>query len=78
MITCKQLTELVTAQLEGQLSLTDRLRFQAHLGLCRHCRKYLRQMRITLKTLGKLPDLELSPQVEQELMARFADWKQTR
>ena len=55
MLTCQQLTELVTDYLEGRMSIWDRLRFQMHVGMCRRCRAYLHQMKMTVRTLGKLP-----------------------
>ena len=56
MLTCKQITELVTDYLGGQLGLADRMRCQTHLGMCKHCRAYRRQMKTTIETLGCLPD----------------------
>lgn len=75
MLTCKQLTELVTDYLEGRQSLLDRVRFEMHLGMCRHCRAYLRQMKGTVETLGKLPEDAIPPEVSNQLLARFRDWK---
>jgi len=75
MLTCRQMTELVTDHLEGRLPLGDRLRFQLHLGLCFRCRRYLRQMRLTIATLGKLPDQPMPAAVQAELLARFRGWK---
>lgn len=75
MLTCKQLTELVTDYLEGRQSFLDRLRFEMHLGMCRHCRAYLRQMKETIETLGSLPEESIPPEVSNQLLARFRDWK---
>jgi predicted anti-sigma-YlaC factor YlaD len=75
-LTCRELTELITNYMEGKLSLRQRLRIQMHLGMCRHCRRYLRQMKSTVRLLGALPDGALPPQLEAELMRRFADWKE--
>ena len=78
MLTCQQLTELVTEYLEGRMSLADRMRFQLHIGMCRHCRAYLRQMRQTIRTLGKLPDEPVPPAVLDDLLCRFRSWKPTQ
>lgn len=78
MLSCKEITQLVTEYVEGALSLRDRLRFQLHIGMCRHCRAYLRQMKLTAKTLGYLPEPELPPDLEAELLARFESWKASR
>ena len=74
MLSCRELAELITDYLEGALSLPDRVRFQLHLGLCRHCRAYLRQMRQTLRLVGKLPDQPMPAEVKDELLRRFRGW----
>jgi len=78
MLTCKELTELVTDYAEGNLSFMDRLRFRMHVGMCRNCRRYVRQVKATTAALGMLPPPELSPELEQELLRRFEGWEQTR
>jgi anti-sigma factor RsiW len=75
MLTCRQITELVTDLAEGNLSLADRIRFQLHIGMCRSCRRYVRQVKATAAALGKLPPPELPPDLELELLRRFETWK---
>jgi predicted anti-sigma-YlaC factor YlaD len=78
MLTCRELVALVTEYLEGSLSLPDRLRFQLHLGLCRNCRSFLRQMRRTVEVLPRLQREEaIPPGVRDELLVRFRDWKRS-
>lgn len=75
MLTCRQMTELVTDYLENRMIWWDRVRFQMHLGMCRHCREYVRQMRETIRTTGRV-EIEPPPSsVEEELLRRFRDWK---
>jgi hypothetical protein len=76
MLTCKEITELVTEYAEGNLSLMDRLRFQMHIGMCRNCRRYVRQVKATAAALGLLPPPDMSPDLEQELLRRFEGWNQ--
>lgn len=73
MLTCQQLTELVTDYLEGRLSFVERMGFQMHIGMCRSCRAYLRQMKVTVHTLGKLPADPIPAGVRDDLLARFRD-----
>jgi len=75
MLTCNQITELVTDYVEGRLSLGDRVRFRMHVGMCKHCKEYLRQMRLTVKTVGQLPDEPMPSDVKDELLRRFRNWK---
>ena len=75
MLTCREITELVTDHLEGRLSLLQRLRFQLHLGMCRHCRAYLRQMKATIRALDRLAVEPVPPELTDELLSRFRNWK---
>jgi hypothetical protein len=71
MLTCQQVTELVTDYLEGRMSFARRLSFQLHLGMCHRCRAYLSQMRTTVRLLGHLPAEPLPAELRDELLARF-------
>jgi anti-sigma factor RsiW len=77
MLTCQQITEVCTDYLDGRMSFGQRLSFQLHLGMCRHCRIYLKQMKTTIRTVGQLPDEPMPEEIQQELLSRFRDWKQT-
>lgn len=74
MLTCRDITELITDYIEGRLSLLQRLRFQLHLGMCRHCRAYLRQMKATIWALSILPTEPVPPELPGELLRRFRTW----
>lgn len=78
MLTCQQITEIITDYLEGRLSFADRMRFQMHVGMCKHCRAYLRQMKATIGSLGELPDEPIPADVRDELRKRFAAWNDAR
>lgn len=79
MLTCKEITTLVTDYLEGRMGLADRMRFQMHVGMCKHCRAYLKQMKATVAALGQMPDdAEMPAEVSDELRKRFADWHAAR
>jgi len=71
MLNCQQLTELITEYLEGRMSFWRRFAFQMHLGLCRHCRAYLRQMKATVQALGHLPEEQIPPDLKADLLQRF-------
>lgn len=75
MLTCREMTELITDYLEKRLPLRKRLLFRMHIGMCRHCRAYLRQMKLTVRALGKLPELTIPDDVKAELLWRFQAWK---
>jgi anti-sigma factor RsiW len=77
-LTCQELVELVTDYLEGALSASERARFERHISGCPHCTTYLEQMRITIRTLGRLPEEMVPPVARDALLSAFRDWKEAR
>jgi predicted anti-sigma-YlaC factor YlaD len=71
MPTCREITELVTDYLEGRLSLKQQLGFRMHVGKCKDCRAYLRQMKTTVRALGRMPAEPMPANVRDELLTRF-------
>ena len=74
MLTCEQMTALVTEYVEGRLPFTERAKFQVHILMCKHCREYLAQMKLAARTLGRMPEAPVPDEVMQELLARFRTW----
>ena len=74
-LVCQQAVELVTDYLEGALSRTDRRRYEAHLAGCPHCTEYLAQMRKTIELTGTLTPDDLTPQMQDEFIALFRQWR---
>ncbi len=77
-MTCRQMVELVTRYLEGDLPGAERRRFEAHLARCEGCQAYVEQMRALVAELGTLPEVRLSPAMEEDLLAAFRDWRSGR
>ena len=77
-MTCQELVELVTEYFEGTLSSRDRSRFERHIAGCEYCTAYVEQMRITVRTLGRLPEESLEPELRDALLEHFRDWKRER
>jgi predicted anti-sigma-YlaC factor YlaD len=75
MLTCQQLTELVTEYLEGRMSFWRRAQFQMHLGMCKRCRAYIHQMKATVRILGRLPSEPVPTELKDELLKRFNGMK---
>ena len=68
MLKCRDMAELVTPYLEGELPLRLRIAAWYHLRLCDACRRYIDQMRTTIRFLGSGPPPS-PPSNEQEIMA---------
>jgi anti-sigma factor RsiW len=77
-LTCQELVELVTDYFEGALSARERARFERHIDGCPHCTTYLDQMRITIRTLGRLPRETVPPAARDALLDAFHEWKRER
>ena len=73
-LACQEVVELVTAYLDDALDPADRERFEEHLVFCDGCENYLEQMRTTIRLTGRYGD-ELSPQLQEELLEAFRDWR---
>lgn len=74
MLSCKELTERATEYLEGDVSFGERLMFRMHLAMCKHCRNYVEQIRLTAEALGLMDtDEPLNPEMKSELMAAFRE-----
>ena len=72
---CRELVELVTDYLEDRLSLLDRARFEAHIAECEYCATYLEQMRLTIRTLGRIPEESLPSDARSALLTAFRSWR---
>jgi anti-sigma factor RsiW len=71
---CRELVEVITDYLDGDLAPPDRRRFEAHLEECPYCVTYLAQIRETAAALGGLSAESLSPETRSELVEAFRGW----
>lgn len=74
-LTCKQLVMLITEYVEGALSARERARFDEHLMKCDGCSEYLRQLRTTIRIVGRLREDDIASPARDALLAAFRDWK---
>ena len=72
---CREMVELMTDYLEGALGPADRARFEEHIAGCDGCRGYLEQMRITMRTVGRLAEEDIPEPLQSELLKAFRDWR---
>ena len=71
MLSCHELTELVSAHLEGRLMLMEWVQLQFHRCLCGDCREYVRQVALTRDSLAGLRELPLDESSTDTLRALF-------
>jgi predicted anti-sigma-YlaC factor YlaD len=74
MLSCKELTEIATDYLEQDLPRGKRLSVRVHLWMCRHCRRYLDQMRKVVGLLRRLPKETVSPDMVERLLPHFREY----
>ncbi len=53
MLNCRQVTEQASALIDGELSLAQRLQMRLHLAMCRHCSRFVNQLRLLRDALGR-------------------------
>jgi predicted anti-sigma-YlaC factor YlaD len=56
MLSCKELVSHSSDYLDGQLRLRERISLRTHLAICSHCRRFIRQLRLSQAVLRQLPD----------------------
>jgi anti-sigma factor RsiW len=71
MLACRQVVELVTDYLEGDLPDAVRADVERHLRACAPCVTYVEQMRLTAGSLRDVPVESIRPEVREELVSAF-------
>lgn len=56
MLTCKELVARSSDLLDGELSFRERMAVRRHLMLCRNCRRFIKQMRLTQAVVRLMPE----------------------
>jgi hypothetical protein len=71
MLSCQEMSEILTDELEGTLPSTEGRRARIHLTLCAHCRCLRRQEKLLRETLSQLPAEPPSPALKSGLLVMF-------
>lgn len=69
MLKCSQIVEHADALLASELTPGRRFTVQMHLLICRHCRRYVRQLRQLLRSIAAMHGPADDEQVRQVLNA---------
>ncbi|MBD2839356.1 zf-HC2 domain-containing protein [Pseudomonas sp. JM0905a] len=56
MLTCKELVARSSDLLDGELSFRERMAMRRHLMLCRNCRRFIKQMKLTQAVVRFMTD----------------------
>ena len=74
-LSCRELVELVTDYVEGDLPAEEHERVEQHLETCQGCHTYVDQMRQTIELTGTLTVEDVSPEAELALLEAFRTWQ---
>ncbi|WP_271408559.1 anti-sigma factor [Pseudomonas sp. Q1-7] len=66
MLSCKELVARSSALLDGELGFRERLALRRHLTLCRNCRRFIKQMKLTQAVVRQLSE---TPEAGVDAMA---------
>lgn len=70
-LSCREIVELVTDYLDGDLDHETTQQVRAHLDLCDGCERYVRQMRTTTDAVGDIQPETLPDEIRSELLTAF-------
>lgn len=61
MLSCKQVTRLVSRGEDRGLAFGERVALRLHFAICQGCRNVNRQVKFLRRAMRRLPDLESDP-----------------
>ena len=74
-LSCREIVELVTDYLEGDLDADTTAVLETHLDLCPGCARYVEQIRETVATLGDVSSDNLSVETQAGLLEAFREFR---
>jgi anti-sigma factor RsiW len=74
-LSCREIVEMVTDYLEGDLDADTTTALEAHLDLCPGCVRYVEQISETVTTLGDVSSGNLSTEAQAGLIEAFRDFR---
>jgi len=76
-LSCNEVVELVTDYLERALPADEAALVEQHLNFCEGCVWYVDQIRTTVQTVGRIEPQEVPPEVREQLLGAFRDWRRS-
>ena len=74
MLTCKQVSDTASDLLEGPTTLTQRIQLRLHVMICKYCRRYLKQLRLSMGVVSKSASAPAPSKEEFEtLVSKLSD-----
>lgn len=74
-LSCREIVELVTDYLEGDLDADTMTALETHLDLCPGCARYVEQIGETVSTLGEVSSENLTAEAQAGLLEAFREFR---
>jgi anti-sigma factor (TIGR02949 family) len=74
-LACREVVELVTDYLEGEMAPADRRAFDRHLAACEGCQDHLEQLRTVIRVVGRPTVDAVPPETMAGLLRAFRAWR---
>ena len=72
--TCREVVELATEYVEGELTPDQATAFEVHLNFCDGCTTFLDQIRETAASARRLSEEQVPEELRAKLIDAFRDW----
>ena len=72
--TCREVVELATEYVEGELTPEQATAFELHLNFCDGCSTFIDQIRETAATARRLSEEHVPVELREKLIEAFRDW----
>lgn len=70
MLKCRDVLALGSSYVDGAASSREKMALRMHLLICGHCRKFIRSLKLTRRTVEQMP-LPVSELQIQKVLARI-------
>lgn len=71
MLSCKHIVDLGTDYLDQELGFWKKTEMKMHLMICRHCRRYMKQLKLTIAMLSRWQLKQPSQEQLEQLKSNY-------
>lgn len=71
MLSCKHLVEQASQYIDNEMSTSKRMQVKLHLFVCVSCRRYIKQLKLTIAMLGRKKNHQASEEMCHQLLKEY-------
>ncbi|ACV27854.1 anti-sigma factor family protein [Kangiella koreensis] len=71
MLSCKHLVEQASEYIDDEMSAGKKIQVKLHLFMCVSCRRYLKQLKLTMAMLGRKKNHQASEEMCYQLLKEY-------